>query len=107
MIYNCNDLEIISKLRNENRYLKDEIKEETGKLRNTIKVLDKETNRYLYSFKIISNNNRVLVGYFSDHKMINIFTFNKITKYAKYSNTYFDEQGGGQIGVGKCYTKTI
>ena len=40
-------------------------------------------------------------------KMINIFTFNKITKYAKYSNTYFDEQGGGQIGVGKCYTKTI
>ncbi|MDA7481748.1 HupE/UreJ family protein [Candidatus Pelagibacter ubique] len=74
---------------------------------NEIKVLDKETNRYLYSFKIISNNNRVLVGYFSDHKMINIFTFNKITKYAKYSNTYFDEQGGGQIGVGKCYTKTI
>ena len=42
MIYNCNDLEIISKLRNENRYLKDEIKEETGKLRNTIKVLNKE-----------------------------------------------------------------
>ena len=42
MIYNCNDLEIISKLRNENRYLKDEIKEETGKLRNTIKVLDEE-----------------------------------------------------------------
>ena len=74
---------------------------------NEIKVLDKETKRYLYSFKIILNNNRVLVGYFSDHKMINIFTFNKITKYAKYSNTYFDEQGGGQIGVGKCYTKTI
>ncbi len=64
---------------------------------NEIKVLDKETKRYLYSFKIILNNNRVLVGYFSDHKMINIFTFNKITKYAKYSNTYFDEQGGGQI----------
>ena len=42
MIYNCNDLEKISKLRNENRYLKDEIKEETGKLRNTIKVLNKE-----------------------------------------------------------------
>ena len=55
---------------------------------NEIKVLDKETNRYLYSFKIISNNNRVLVGYFSDHKMINIFTFNKITKYAKYSNIF-------------------
>jgi len=74
---------------------------------NEIKVLDKQTKRFLYSFEIILNNNQVLVGYFSDNKMINIFTFNKTTKYAKYSNTYFDEQGGGQIGVGKCYTKTI
>ena len=42
MIYKCNNLEIISKLRNENKYLKDKIKKETGKLRNTIKVLDEE-----------------------------------------------------------------
>ena len=55
MIYNCNDLEIISKLRNENRYLKDEIKEETGKLRNTIKVLDKEIEN-------IKKDNHILNG---------------------------------------------
>ena len=47
------------------------------------------------------------MGYFLNNRMINIFTFNKITQYAKYSNMYFDEQGGGKIGVGKCYTKTI
>ena len=55
MIYNCNDLEIISKLRNENRYLKDEIKEETGKLRNTIKGLDKEIEN-------IKKDNHILNG---------------------------------------------
>jgi|TARA_R110000803_G_scaffold195568_1_gene258817 phosphoglycerate-specific signal transduction histidine kinase len=55
MIYNCNDLEIISKLRNENRYLKDEIKEETGKLRNTIKVLNKEIEN-------IKKDNHILNG---------------------------------------------
>ena len=55
MIYKCNNLEIISKLRNENRYLKDEIKEETGKLRNTIKVLDKEIEN-------IKKDNHILNG---------------------------------------------
>jgi len=61
----------------------------------------------LQSFEVIQNDERALVGYFLNNRMINIFTFNKTTLYAKYSNMYFDEQGGGQIGVGKCYTKTI
>ena len=72
-----------------------------------IKILDRQTNQYLHSFEVIQNDNQALVGYFLNNRMINIFTFNKITQYAKYSNMYFDEQGGGQIGVGKCYTKTI
>ena len=59
------------------------------------------------SINSYANDERALVGYFLNNRMINIFTFNKITLYAKYSNMYFDEQGGGQIGVGKCYTKTI
>jgi hypothetical protein len=75
--------------------------------KSEIKVLDRQTNRYLNSFEIIQNNDQALVGYFFSNRMINIFTFNKRTQYAKYSNMYFDEQGGGQIGVGKCYTKTI
>ena len=75
--------------------------------KSEIKVLDRQTNRYLNSFEIIQNNDQALVGYFFSNRMINIFTFNKTTQYAKYSNMYFDEQGGGQIGVGKCYTKTI
>ena len=75
--------------------------------KSEIKILDRQTNRYLNSFEIIQNNDQALVGYFFSNRMINIFTFNKRTQYAKYSNMYFDEQGGGQIGVGKCYTKTI
>jgi hypothetical protein len=75
--------------------------------KSEIKILDRQTNRYLNSFEIIQNNDQALVGYFFSNRMINIFTFNKTTQYAKYSNMYFDEQGGGQIGVGKCYTKTI
>jgi hypothetical protein len=75
--------------------------------KSEIKILDRQTNQYLHSFEVIQNDNQALVGYFLNNRMINIFTFNKITQYAKYSNMYFDEQGGGQIGVGKCYTKTI
>ena len=55
MIYKSNDLEIISELRNENKYLRDEIKEEAGKLRNTIKVLHKE-------IKNIKKDNQILNG---------------------------------------------
>ena len=75
--------------------------------KSEIKILDRQINQYLHSFEVIQNDNQALVGYFLNNRMINIFTFNKITQYAKYSNMYFDEQGGGQIGVGKCYTKTI
>ena len=75
--------------------------------KSEIKILDRQTNQYLHSFEVIQNDNQALVGYFLNNRMINIFTFHKITQYAKYSNMYFDEQGGGQIGVGKCYTKTI
>jgi len=55
MIYKSNNSGIISKLRNENRYLRDEIKEETDKLRNTIKVLHKE-------IKNIKKDNQILNG---------------------------------------------
>ena len=55
MIYKSNDLEIISELRNENKYLRDEIKEEAGKLRNTIKVLHKEIEN-------IKKDNSILNG---------------------------------------------
>ena len=75
--------------------------------KSEIKILDRQTNQYLHSFEVIQNNNQALVGYFLNNSMIYIFTFNKITQYEKYSLMYFDEQGGGQIGVGKCYTKTI
>ena len=75
--------------------------------KSEIKLLDKQTNRYLRTLELIINNEQALVGYYFNKKMINIFTFNKKTKYAKYSNMYFDEQGGGQIGVGKCYTNKI
>ena len=75
--------------------------------KSEIKILDRQTNGFLQSFEVIQNDERALVGYFLNNRMINIFTFNKTTLYAKYSNMYFDEQGGGQIGVGQCYTKTI
>jgi hypothetical protein len=72
-----------------------------------IKIFDKEVKRYLFSLKIILNNEKALVGHFLNEKMINTFTFNKITRYAKYSNTYYNKQGGGQIGVGVCFPKTV
>tara|TARA_B100000780_G_scaffold260348_1_gene211989 strand:+ start:249 stop:641 length:393 start_codon:yes stop_codon:yes gene_type:complete len=70
-------------------------------------IFDKEVKSYLSSLKIVVNNNDALVGHFLNDKMINIFTFNKNTRYAKYSNTYYDKQGGGQIGIGLCYPKSF
>jgi hypothetical protein len=75
--------------------------------KNEIKIFDKEVKRYLFSLEIILNNEKALVGHFLNEKMINTFTFNKITRYAKYSNTYYNKQGGGQIGVGVCFPKTV
>ena len=30
------------------------------------------------------------------------FVFNKNTLHAKYSNMYFDDEGGGEYGIGQC-----
>ena len=72
-----------------------------------VKIFDKEIKNYINTLDILINNEEALVGYYLNDKMINIFTFNKITRTAKYSNMYFHEFGGGQIGVGQCYPKSV
>ena len=72
-----------------------------------IKIFDKQIKDYIDTLDILINNDDALVGYFLNDKMINIFTFNKISHSAKYSNMYFHELGGGQIGVGQCYPKYV
>ena len=72
-----------------------------------IRIFDKQVKDYIDTLDILINNEDVLVGYFLNDKMINIFTFNKISHSAKYSNMYFHELGGGQIGVGQCYPKYV
>ena len=71
-----------------------------------IRIFDKQIKDYIDTLDILINNEEALVGYYLDDKMINIFTFNKLSRSAKYSNMYFNELGGGQIGVGHCYPKS-
>ena len=72
-----------------------------------IKIFDRQIKDYIDTLDILINNEEALVGYYLDDKMINIFTFNKLSRSAKYSNMYFNELGGGQIGVGQCYSKSV
>ena len=72
-----------------------------------IKIFDRQIKDYIDTLDILINNEEALVGYYLDDKMINIFTFNKLSRSAKYSNMYFNELGGGQIGVGQCYPKSV
>jgi hypothetical protein len=72
-----------------------------------IRIFDKQIKNYINTLDILINTEEALVGYYLNDKMINTFTFNKITRSAKYSNMYFHELGGGQIGVGQCYPKFV
>tara|TARA_B110000114_G_C14952702_1_gene341000 strand:- start:392 stop:697 length:306 start_codon:yes stop_codon:yes gene_type:complete len=72
-----------------------------------IRIFDRQIKDYIDTLDILINNEEALVGYFLNDKMINVFTFNKISRSAKYSNMYFNELGGGQIGVGQCYSKSV
>jgi len=72
-----------------------------------IKIFDKQIKKYIDTLDILINNEETLVGYFLNDIAINIFTFNKVSLSAKYSNMYFHELGGGQIGVGQCYSKSV
>jgi len=72
-----------------------------------IKIFDRQIKKYIKTLDILINNEETLVGYFLNDIAINIFTFNKISLSAKYSNMYFHELGGGQIGVGQCYSKSV
>ena len=72
-----------------------------------IRIFDRQIKDYIDTLDILINNEEALVGYFLNDKVINIFTFNKISRSAKYSNMYFNELGGGQIGVGQCYPRSV
>ena len=71
---------------------------------NIIKFFNKNINYYYPDQKILINNTTQLVSSFhiSVKNQYNSFVLNKNTLIAKYSNMFFDDEGGGEYGVGKC-----
>ncbi len=70
---------------------------------NDLKIYNKNIDiLYSFSLDIFSNDSNQIVaaGVFKDK--INTFVLNKNTLYAKYTNLYFDKEGGAEFSIGKC-----
>ena len=69
---------------------------------NILKMYDKEINLYRPDQTIFVNNSNEVIASKTSKDKFNSFVFNKNTLNAKYSNMYFDDEGGGEYGVGQC-----
>ena len=57
---------------------------------------------YSFTLEIVTNDsNEIVAGGLFENK-INTFVLNKNTLYAKYTNLYFDKEGGAEFSIGKC-----
>ena len=68
----------------------------------TLKMYDYETEKYYDNLNILINNQDEVVASITLSNRINTLVLNKNTLYAKFSNMYFDNQGGGEYSIGKC-----
>ena len=68
-----------------------------------LKIYNKNID-LLYNFTleiILNDSNQIVAGARFENK-INTFVLNKNTLYAKYTNLYFDKEGGAEFSIGKC-----
>ena len=68
-----------------------------------LKIYNKKID-LLYNFTleiILNDSNQIVAGARFENK-INTFVLNKNTLYAKYTNLYFDKEGGAEFSIGKC-----
>ena len=68
----------------------------------TLKMYDYETEKYYDNLNILINNQDEVVASITLSNRINSFVLNKNTLYAKFSNMYYDDRGGGEYSIGKC-----
>ena len=70
---------------------------------NNLKIYDYEIQLERNELVILRNNQSEVVAYRVDTDKINTLVLNKKTLFAKYQNMYFDNEGGGEYSIGKCY----
>ena len=67
-----------------------------------LKIYDREIDIFYSDYRIVENNSNHIIAIYIDHESIDTFVLNKNTLYAKLSNLFFDDIGGGQISIGEC-----
>ncbi|MDC3062063.1 hypothetical protein OA095_03330 [Candidatus Pelagibacter sp.] len=70
---------------------------------NSLKFYDYETQYESDGYDILINNQNEVVALKNLPDRIETLVINKKTLFAKYQNMYFDNEGGGEYSIGKCY----
>ena len=99
--YTCM-LEVQFKTSDKSKWYNKEIKFNISNSGNTLKMYDKEIKLYRPDQTIFVNNSNEVIASRAFKDRFNSFVLNKNTLHAKYSNMYFDDEGGGEYGIGKC-----
>ncbi len=72
-------------------------------LGNSLKFYDYEIQHEYDEYDILINNQNEVVAMKYLTNRIDTLVINKKTLFAKYQNMYFDNEGGGEYSIGKCY----
>ena len=70
---------------------------------NSLKFYDYEIQHESDEYYILINNQNEVVALKNLPDRIDTLVINKKTLFAKYQNMYFDNEGGGEYSIGKCY----
>ena len=70
---------------------------------NSLKFYDYEIQHEFDEYDILINNQNEVVALKNLPDRIETLVINKKTLFAKYQNMYFDNEGGGEYSIGKCY----
>jgi len=99
--YTC-ILDVHFKLYDNKDWLNQDIEFNIYNLGNVLKIFNKSQKKYRPDLKITVNNSTEVIASIDFTDNINSFVLNKNTLYAKFSNMYYDDRGGGEYGIGKC-----
>ena len=70
---------------------------------NTLKFYDYEIQYESDKYNILINNQNEVVASKIAPNRIDTLVINKKTLFAKYQNMFFDNEGGGEYSIGRCY----
>ena len=70
---------------------------------DSLKYYDYEMQFESDEYYILINNQNEIVALRNYPDRIDTLVINKKTLFAKYQNMYFDDEGGGEYSIGKCY----